>query len=143
MTPNLDSWSKRVTDLGSGHLRSPSTTMGTSPPISLHGIVHTACLADCLIVTEGGFKHQGATSPPIPTLKTQLCLHRTPAGKGNCWDLSKSKMSLSSTVIAFEVLLQGYLYPLKGPPDFDKRKKMGHWFCPCKGVGSDLDRSEG
>lgn len=79
MTPNLDSWSKRVTDLGSGHLRSPSTTMGTSPPISLHGIVHTACLADCLIVTEGGFKHQGATSPSHPYSKNSTLPTQNPS----------------------------------------------------------------
>ena len=96
------------------------------------------------MVTEGGFKHHGATSTPSSTLKTQLCLpRRTPAGKGNCWDLSKSEMSLSSTLMAFEVLLQGYRYLLKGLPDFAKGKRIGHWFSPCKGVGPDLDCSGG
>lgn len=53
---------KNITDLGRGHLKSPSVKMGTLPPISLYCVVHTACLANRLIVPEESFKHPGVIS---------------------------------------------------------------------------------
>lgn len=70
--------------------------MGTSPSIACISSMHIVCLAKCLMISEGGFKHPGVISIPITVLSRNSALPtQNLSNKGNCWSLSKSQMSLS------------------------------------------------
>lgn len=57
-----------------GALRVPTNKNENITFHPLHAIVHIACLAKCLIVSEGNFKHPGVISTLTPTPALEMLL---------------------------------------------------------------------